>query len=246
MTPSSGENSLHPTPAERDRNLTILQEIDNATILLSDGLVALIRPGWALFNHAATFTALASGVERLCKVCVGMAGLDDSGTWTATRGDGHDLAKLRAKVEALLDERTSRAVSPKYINLLRTTVDADPALPHIFAALDAWAATTGRYGALDSLAGKPRTASKPEHLWEDAERAATTPKILAGLGGPSGAALTELRESLATSVLMWWLLIYRAWAHGVFGPLGRQLSSDLDPTRAQALSTFSTQALKGR
>lgn len=242
----STPESSRPTLEETNRNFTIIQEIDNATILMSDGLVALIRPGWALFNHAATFTALASGVERLCKVCVGMAGLDDSGMWTATKGDGHDLAKLRAKVAALLDERTSRAVSPKYINLLRASVDADPALPHIFAALDAWAATTGRYGALDSLAGNPPTASKPEHLWEDAERAATTPEILAGLGDPSGWAVRATRESLATSVLTWWLLIYRAWSHGVFGPLGRQFSSELDPGRAQTLSAFSKQALKGR
>lgn len=244
MTPSNPKFSP-PTPAERDRNLTIIRAIDEATSHLSEGLASLARPGWSIDEHAATFTALASGIERLAKVCIGLAGLDDTGKWSGSRGDGHDLSKLRGKLDALLDQRSAKAVHPKYINQLRADLNKDPALPLIFAALEAWAATPGRYGTLDALAGKPPTTDRPEHIWMEAEEAATTPEILAGLGDPTGWAVNELRQSMARSILLWWFVIYRAWSHGVFGPLARQLSGEIDPTRPRALAAFARAELSG-
>jgi hypothetical protein len=75
---------------------------------------------------------------------------------------------------------------------------------------------------------------------------AEEPQLQEGLVGPaSGAAKTELREEVAGSVLRWWFLHYRAWAHGVFGAIAWECSSELDPRGRDAIGYLSHEILNG-
>lgn len=65
----------------------------------------------------------------------------------------------------LIALRMDYATHPAYIRTLSARVDKDPALPLIFATLDAWAATSGRYGALDAIAGRAPSRPSVEDLW---------------------------------------------------------------------------------
>lgn len=222
----------------------LIREADNATSSLAAGVSSLATRGWSVEEHAGTFTNLAVGIERMAKLSIGMSALDETGTWRSPHG--HAVAELCERLDGLLDERLSKAASPVYISSLLKGVRGDLALPLIIATMDAWAATTGRYGVLDRLNGKAFAGPSPEELWQEAEQAAMTPTILAALPAPDGSGVVALREELAGSLLRWWFLIYRAWAHGVFGPHGRQMSSELDPKRPQPSRALATRLLAGR
>lgn len=79
-----------------DQNaLHMVRETDNVSALLASGLVFLSTRGWSISDHAATFTDLTSGVERLMKLSAGLAHLEDSGQWPEMSAYGHQIVRLK-------------------------------------------------------------------------------------------------------------------------------------------------------
>jgi hypothetical protein len=89
----------------------------------------------------------------------------------------------------------------------------------------------------------------PSSAWESAEQRVLIdrPHLLARLAAAnSHSAQAELRATLAASVVRWWFLHYRAWAHGLLGAVARQHSSSLDPRAVTVLGSFAKETLTGR
>lgn len=182
---------------------------------------------------------------------IGLTAEADGEAWPAAdirNVYGHRLATLRPDVDRALGERMVRAAAPPYIQGLVRRVADDPYLPLIFEALAQWSESTGRYRDLNILGGYKVEGDAPLAAWEVAERRvwSARPELLARLAGPDNqAALVELTSELAGSIVRWWFLHYRAWAHGVFGPVATQHSSSLDPREVGVIRDFAKRTLAG-
>ncbi|GAA3703380.1 hypothetical protein GCM10022399_19930 [Terrabacter ginsenosidimutans] len=233
------------------RALALIREAETTTTLLVEGVSMIVRPDWRLSSGAAAWTCLASGAERLLKLTIGLSAEADGLPWPADEirhTYAHRLLLLRPDVDRALGERLGRAPAAAYIASLVELVAGDPYLPTIFEALAQWSDSTGRYRDFEMLAGHEVQRNGPAATWEAAERLTWTarPDVLEGLAMPDNrSALVTMRSELAGSVLRWWFLHYRAWAHGVFGPVAKQHSSSLDPRDIGAIRALTSRLLTG-
>lgn len=233
------------------RPFALIREADTTTALLGEGLAMLVREGWRSGAGAPAWTCLASGAERLMKLTIGLTAEAVGKPWPSAEIRniyGHRLSALRPEVDRALGERITDAAAPPYIRALVGHVNDDPYLPLIFEALAQWSESTGRYRDFNILGGEKVEGYAPSAAWESAEQRVLVdrPEWLGRLAGPDNrAALVDMRSELARTVVRWWFLHYRAWAHGVFGAVASQHSSSLDPRSSPVIGAFAEETLAG-
>lgn len=216
-------------PNERiARAMHLASEISTATEHLALGLNQAASPAWQARQPGAAFTQLSQGVERLLKVTYLLseesAGRAVDPKFGAGAG-GHAITDLNTRVLSTLAAASESAV-PYLRELLADTMN-DPYWKDVLIALDAWAATSGRYGDLDALRGKESRVDPAWAPWEEAERRA----IAEGgwWGNLSDDALAASRLLVLRSVMRWWHTLYRCWQHGLVGADGKAFASGVSP-----------------
>jgi hypothetical protein len=217
------------SPNERIvRAMHLASEISTATEHLALGLNQAPNPAWQARQPGAVFTQLSQGVERLLKVTYLLseesAGRAVDPKFGAGAG-GHAISVLNTRVLSTL-AAASESAAPYLRELLADTMN-DPFWRDVVTALDAWAATSGRYGDLDALRGKASQVDPAWAPWEEAEHRAIAEGE--GWGNLSEEALIASRLLVLHSVMRWWHTLYRCWQHGLVGADGRTFASDVSP-----------------
>ena len=217
------------SPNERIvRAMHLASEISTATEHLALGLNQAANPAWQARQPGAVFTQLSQGVERLLKVTYLLseesAGRAVDPKFGAGAG-GHAISALNTRVLSTL-AAASESAAPYLRELLADTMN-DPFWRDVVTALDAWAATSGRYGDLDALRGKASQVDPAWAPWEEAEHRAMAEGE--GWGNLSEEALTASRLLVLHSVMRWWHTLYRCWQHGLVGADGKTFASDVSP-----------------
>jgi hypothetical protein len=227
----------------------VINEVESATQLLASGLNQVIDPGWFVRESASAFTCLASGVERVMKLTYGLDVLNGSGAFPSEpelRKLGHNLVKLDGIVFPRLVGHATEAGNA-YVEQLLNDAQADPYWPGILAALNAWAAASGRYRDLDFLTGKTAVDDPPWALWEETEQECVDDLgLLSALAGPNNrSALVVVRTRLAESVMKWWFAVYRSWLHGLVGTDQKSPATSLAPASTVQLAKPLARLVKG-
>ncbi|MBT1665789.1 hypothetical protein [Curtobacterium flaccumfaciens] len=210
------------------RAMHLASEISTATEQLALGLNQAASPSWQARQPGAVFTQLSQGVERVLKVTY-LLGEENSGRQVDPKfgagPGGHAISELDGRVFASLAAASKSAV-PYLRELVAETLD-DSYWRDVLAALDAWAATSGRYRDLDALRGKTAQVDPAWVPWEEAERRAITEG--GGWTTLSEETLKASRLRVVQSVMRWWHTLYRCWQHGLVGADGRTFASELSP-----------------
>jgi len=210
------------------RAVHLSSEISTATEQLALGLNQAVSPSWQARQPGAVFTQLSQGVERVLKVTY-LLGEESAGHQVDPKFGagpvGHAISELNARVFSFLVPASQSAV-PYIRGLVSETLD-DPYWRDVLVALDAWAATSGRYRDLDALRGKPAQGDPAWARWEEAERRAISE--VGGWGELSEEVLKDSRLRVLRSIMSWWHTLYRCWQHGLVGADGRSFSSGLSP-----------------
>ncbi len=207
---------------------SINEAVDKAVVPISTALDEVMSPHWYVVDQGQpTWERLASGVERLGKLTLGLHTEAESGQFPSDsemRGWRHTVDRIADEVtEAVADWANTNG--NQYVEDLARAVEVDPYWSMILEALTtAASAANGRYRAQGELGGAQPSTDPPSAAWEEAERTAITDLgRMADLCGPqSREVLVQAREQLAHSVLQWWKLVYRAWQHGFCGEDGRR------------------------
>jgi hypothetical protein len=211
----------------------LLHEVDNTNALLTQGLRLLGQLRCLSTHLEPALVCLASGAEKLTKLTYGLAVTDRTGTWpdrsTMRVTFRHDIVKLDQACRDILLEQIDRAVGPGYIGDLLDRSAGDPYLTDVLHTLTRYA-QQGRFHYIDVLAAGAPLGHSPQELWEMTERTITdrNPELLdpsADLQRTRSALVAPIRQAL----LDWWELYWRAYMHGVFGPIGKQWGSQLQP-----------------
>lgn len=230
--------------------LHLVSEIATATQLLASGLNQVIAPTWYASEPAVAFTCISSGVERILKLTYGLGLRANGQSFPAAKTLqklGHNLISLEELVlPSLIANAQSRGNG--YVAALLADVTTDPYWPDLLAALNAWAAATGRYRDLTILTGERVHEDAPTAQWNAVElRCLSDLGLLLAVAGPENrVALVEARTRLAVSILNWWHAIFRAWTHGLVGEEHRSAGTALSPAENRALAPVLVRLLSGR
>ncbi|WP_141217223.1 hypothetical protein [Rhodococcus sp. 14-2470-1b] len=177
---------------------------------------------------------LSAGLERLHKLTLGVIAIDDTGHWGNSKSHGHRVEEMHHRLLADIDRR---AADRPHVKALVKATRSDLVLPAIINCADSFA-REGRYSYLDALATTQTRATNPETAWraiEDAAsmyRDAAEQQIQAGQA-PSdnqkwSAARMTRNVAITRSVTTLWDLVAAGGEDGLYGELGRILSSEIN------------------
>lgn len=210
-------------------------EIDAAANLLRRSLGMIHEFRSVGLDADPLLACLAIGVEKVTKLTLGLAAVEDNGSWpdknTMQNQYGHRVAVLDRRCREYMARNVDRASAAPYIHQLLSNLQSDARIGLVLTTLDRYG-TVGRFYNLDALAEAPQADPPPRELWEHVERSVwkDNDAILARLGGPGfDQARQEINTQIAASVEAWWDLYFRAWSNGVFGAHARQWSAQLSP-----------------
>ena len=219
--------------AEIQRMSSIIEAVDRAVVPMSAALDEVISPHWNVVDQGQpTWERLASGVERLGKLTLGLRTEIKTGVFPPDR----EMKQLWHEVDHIANEVTkavaewANANGNQYVEDLARAVEIDPYWSEILEALTtAVSAANGRYRAQGELGGAQPSTDPPSAAWEEAERNAITDLgLMADLSGPQNRQIiVQAREQLAHSILRWWHMVFRAWQHGFCGEDGRRASTEV-------------------
>lgn len=167
------ESFTRPREAPTVGDLSALQqfhfaaEVDWAERLLSNAIVQMRQETMADDRFEPVGATLALGIEKLYKLCIGLADLRETGSWSS-------LGKMKSyyhRVERMHDEVVTYlghvGSDDELVAPLLAKVVENPAVPEIMTALGEYAAG-GRFHYLDSLANAPSERPDPRSFWEQA------------------------------------------------------------------------------
>ena len=211
-------------------------EIQSATNLLRDGCASLKAMRHTSTGIDSVWTLLALGVEKLCKVAVGLDGVNKTGVWPVNRvrGYGHAIVRLDERIRRTMEASVPDAVRPHVVREALERVKTDPIWPLLRTGLDRYG-SNGRYHYLDWVGGQPDFDS-PRGYWDSIEDAAVAldPDIKARFRSNTPGDFDSERKQ--TNLLIeardrnWWEKMYLFWLHGCFGLDARSMSTDINPT----------------
>jgi len=175
---------------------------------------------------------IASGVEKLGKLTLGMMRESDTGAFPnqkILRGFGHDIGAVVRSMECRVENRAT-TMGKSYVLELKRSLDDDPYWPTMVEALDtAASASAGRYVHESALGGSAPKSRSVQEIWQHLDSTAIAE--LGNLSDLAGAmnveALIRVRVRILTSVVRWWHLVLRVWQHGLAGPMGMQFASEV-------------------
>lgn len=176
---------------------------------------------------------LASGVEKLAKLTLGMMDEANTGQFPdqkAMRAFGHDIGALVRSLETRVELGATKS-DKAYVLRLKRSLDSNPYWPGLVEALDTAAdAKAGRYVHESALGGAPPSGRSVGEIWQDLDAIAVAQLGLsAAIAGPEAReALVRVRAEILGAVVRWWQLVLRVWQHGLAGPTGRRFASELN------------------
>jgi hypothetical protein len=218
----------------REQWPALSREIDAAASLLRHGFAILAEYRFAARDAEPLFACLAGGVEKLLKLTVGVAALDDGDAWpskaTMKKRVGHKIVELDSTVRDMIAGRQERSSAPGLIAQLLTLTDRHAGVVRVLATLERYA-VDGRFYNLDLLGGDAQGNPSPHDLWHELEDAVieANPEMLDQLADRNDREVrTATNEIIAWSLGAWCELVRRSWVTGVFGELARHWSSQLE------------------
>ena len=153
------------------QQLALIAEIDSTRNLLAYGLRALRTDALIDNIRDPILTVLSIGLEKLYKLALGLAALDDNGRWppvSVMRGHGHGVKNMHEKVWRELRKRTGGNI---YLIQLMDAATEDPILVPMVDCLDMYG-LQGRFYFLDLLGDEPQQRDAPQRCWIAVETAA--------------------------------------------------------------------------
>jgi hypothetical protein len=219
------------SPLSSQQLVLLSIEVQSATNLLRDGCTALRAMTHTSEGIDTVWTLLALGVEKLCKVTVGLDGVNKHGIWPTKRvlKYRHDIVRLESRVRRTMRETAGSAVRPHVVLGALEHLDADPIWPLLCAGLDRYG-NNGRYHYLDWVGAKPDFDS-PRGYWDTVETAAISmdPELMAlfrsTAPGDFDSARRRTNLLIEASIRGWWEAVHLSWLHGCLGPDARAMSS---------------------
>jgi hypothetical protein len=228
-------NSQPPMAPRRWAALS--KELDAAASLLAHGVRILQIDGYSVLDAPAVLACLATGVEKLLKLTVGMVAIEETGTWpdkkTMAERYRHAILDLDRNARAAIANRIGEGTAPGYIRQLLDSVDNDAVVAVVLQTLDSYA-RKGRFYNLDMLADEPQPDPSPSELWHDGVETKillADVSLLEQVADPEkyAAGRQRLNGKIVASIEGWWELYYRAWVTGVVGSWAKVWASQLDP-----------------
>jgi hypothetical protein len=125
---------------------------------------------WTEDKAAPAFTCMASGVERMLKLNLGLIALADGDAWPAKalrNTYAHHLDTLALDVRDQMERRVDGATGPSFIRCLMTEVETDPYWLPLMNVLQEWADSHGRYRDFSILGGSIPATAAPVELWRE-------------------------------------------------------------------------------
>lgn len=202
---------------ERVRTFHRVQAIEDATSLLASGIAMVAAPGWQARTGQPALQVLASGVEKLAKITLGMMDEADTGQFPdqkAMMALGHDIGALVRSLETRVELGATKS-DKAYVLGLKRALDSNPYWPGLVEALATAAdAKAGRYVHESALGGAPPAGISADEIWQDLDATAVAQLGLsAAIAGPEAReALVQVRTEILGAVVRWWQLVSRAWS----------------------------------
>jgi hypothetical protein len=220
------------------QSFSLLSEMQSAKNLMRDGRAAIRQLQFTTTGSDAVFTLTSIGVEKMMKVVLGLISLRDQGRWLSDkemRSFGHGVAAMNVHVLGQLRANITNATHRGHAEDALTGLETNTLWPKLVDVLDAYG-RSGRFYYLDHLAsGQMLTKDSPLALWHELENDVTRedPNMLSAIASldqhEHDAGIEALNTAIAGSLTAWWECVYRFLIQGAFGPIGRQISSELAP-----------------
>lgn len=191
--------------------------------------------GQALRRHHLDYAPLqavaAAAAERFLKLGYALGYHERyNGMWPTLKGYGHDIQRLDGDARKLIRETHDL---PPIVDAALGSLDADPWIDRWLEILTAYAAQ-GRYEHMNQLVGQatgPSPHALSDELDSDLGQSYDFAAHATFTNADHQALDHHVRNALADSWDAWHSLYSAAWAHGVFGPQARQMSSEILPGR---------------
>jgi hypothetical protein len=213
------------------RLIVLDDEVFEATSALRHGLAILTEHRFGTLDGPAVMSLLALGVEKWCKLTLGLLAETDGGSWPplrSMRAWKHDLLRLEREARTQLRARVPLAVAPGHVGAGLDQLDQDPTLTDILTALGRYA-SQGRFFNLDTLAEAPQAGESPQLIWDAArDGVATRLGLWPRLSTADAAeAKLDINRAMVSSVQGWWAWYRLCWVQGMCGSDARSLGRDL-------------------
>lgn len=162
---------LHAALSTR-QGCAILEELASVRNLMRASIDAIRTMGYVRLDGDPAFAVGSLGVEKLMKLILGCASIEDSGVWPTDnklRRWGHDTEDLHRRVLALVDGGVGRTTALGYSAGLAERVAQSEVLRLVFATFSRFG-KAGRFHHLSILAtDEPGELDEPMEYWERVE-----------------------------------------------------------------------------
>jgi len=229
MTPTRGHGLT------QQQAVLLTMEVESAVNLLRDGREALRTMTYSSRGADTVWTLLSLGAEKLLKLSIGFAALEETGEWPGKtmRGYAHKVVQLDDDVRELIAVGMARAAQPAYVRNGLARLNSDTVWPKIREGLEQYG-SGGRYHYLDWINGQPPFDS-PRGYWDHIENEALEPHpaaralFVSVVPGDFQKARRQTNDAVVASLDVWWSAVHVAWKQGALGAEAAAMSSGIDP-----------------
>ena len=225
----------HGPGLTQQQGILLTIEVESAVNLLRDGRETLRTMTYSSRGADAVWSLLSLGVEKLLKLSIGVAVLEQTGEWPGKvlKSFGHDVEALDEAVRELMATNVDKGAQPAYSARALAALNADAIWPALREGLNNYG-SGGRYHHLDWLTKEPPYDS-PRGYWDAMEREVIEqqPHLLSLFASLNPGAFQEARrrtnEAIIGSLDVWQVAVYTFWLQGAFGAEARVQSSTVNP-----------------
>ena len=155
------------------QNFAFIAEVTSTRNLLAYGARIVRTAAFVDTTRDPILTMLSIGFEKLYKLTLGLAFLDDNGRWPSKermKEYGHNLGVMHDHVMIELERRSAK--STPYVRSILARTTSDPVVRPLVNALDMYG-RSGRFYHLDLLGEVQQEWEDPDHYWQEIEAAAS-------------------------------------------------------------------------
>ncbi|MFE9658299.1 hypothetical protein [Micromonospora sp. NPDC006431] len=224
---------------DRQQGFALIAEMTSTRNLLAYGIRVLRTGAFIDTTRDPILTMLSIGVEKLYKLTLGLAALDQDHKWPSAeemKAWGHKLVLMH---EAVLTELCSRTADKSlYVRELVAEVEADPVVPPLVEALDMYG-RMGRFYYLDQLGDSPQPWVSPNDAWQKVESAALADPAVAAVHRAATADIGNnevwdrfiraLKERIATAIERVWIMVAVSGRNHALGETGSTFGFEVHP-----------------
>lgn len=149
----------------------LMQEIDSAKRLVQYGIHTLRSAVSIETTREPILTLLSIGVEKLLKLALGCAYLDENHEWIPAKTlkkYGHDLKEMDSLLREVIEQRVNKATHPQCVKDVLHELERDLLWPLVLDTLNRYG-KSGRFYYLDALGNNCQEDKSPKHYWEKVE-----------------------------------------------------------------------------